>query len=147
MSKVEVGLKIAVEKGERSLVLGTLIYWHKNDDNIASYVEKIGSLSAELKLHNKRMYNSRNSFSFRINRNYRYLKLGLRALQYCGNVLGVKLLYYSCSSINFNAFDLIDIDDTIEPLSCHLILSRKCFKYAVPRKNILSLTVTCYYNG
>ena len=98
-----------------------VLAYYAKDDKIATCVENIGSLPAEFKLPNKKTYNSLDSLSFKRNKNYKYLKLGLRSTQYCGSVLSIKLFYYSCSSTNFNVFHLIDIADTIAPSSSHMI--------------------------
>ena len=126
-----------------------LLAYYENDGEISNRVEEIGSLPAKANLPSDRFYNSRDSVSFKRNKNYKYLKLALRSADYCGTVSFVKFFYYSCSSSNFNTFDLIDIVDTAAPSksSSPIMLSAKCVKNAVPEKDSHSVNARCYYNG
>ena len=126
-----------------------LLAYYGNDVKISNRVEGIGSLPAKANLPSVGFYNSRDLVSLERNKKYKYLKLALRSANYCGTIHAVKLFYYSCSSSNFNTFDLIDLVDTVAPSksSSPIMLSVKCVKNAVREIESRSVKARCYYNG
>ena len=128
-----------------------LIVFYGNNGNIFTHTEHINTLPVHSKplAWNDKFSKSYDVMSFKRNKNYKYLKPGLRSMNYCGNVKSIVLFSYLCNPRNLDELDLLDLPDTNAPseASSPLIIYGKCVKNAIQKFNYRPLTVKCHYNG
>ena len=128
-----------------------LIVYYGNNGNIFTHVEHVETLPIYSKplVRNDKFSKSYDVLSFKRNKNYKYIKLGLQTMNYCGAVKSVVLFYYLCNPRNLDEFHLLDLADTNAPseASSPLIIYGKCVRNAVQTFGSHPLTVKCHYNG
>lgn len=126
-----------------------VVAYYGNDSNTYTHRNDVGTIPVYSKPFNGSYYGSHDQLIFERNKNYKYVKLGMRYGNYCGTVKSISLFYYSCSSANFDEFDLIDIVATNAPSmdSSPIILHAKCIENAVTIFDDSTVTVECHYNG
>ena len=128
-----------------------LIVYYGNNGNIFTHVEHIDALPIDSKpmVRNDKFSKSYDVLSFKRNKNYNYLKLGLQSMNYCGTVKSIVLFYYLCNPRNLDELHLLDLPETNAPseASSPLIIYGKCVKNAVQKVGSSPLIVKCHYNG
>ena len=126
-----------------------VVSYYGNDNSTFTHRNDVGTIPVYSKPFNVSFFESCDQLNFERNKNYKYVKLGIQFTSYCGEVKSVKLFYYSCSSANFDEFDLIDLVGTNAPSKdlSPLMLQAKCVENAVTRFDDSTVTVECHYNG
>ena len=128
-----------------------LIVYYGDNGNIFTHAEHIDTLPINSKplIWNDKFSKSYDVLSFKRNKNYKNLKLGLQTKNYCGTIKSIVLFYYLCNLRNLDELHLLDLADTNAPSesSSPLIRYGKCVKNAVQKFGIHPLTVKCHYNG
>ena len=147
---IETETRICAKIKNGSICTGTFntsVHYEMNKNIVKSFplpdeIPKKNSSFAEA----GKFYDTNDTVSFSVDKNFKSLKLGFQAPFYCGLIKSVSVFYYLCPAKTNALVDFLEVPAPSK-MSSPYTSTGFCTKNAVKKYGSDHLSMKCYYNG